>query len=159
MKVLTCVACSEATTVQDDVLVPPGWWAGTDGRGDLNCPKCWARHGWHAVDWDGTLVEYHGWLGPGVYGAPIEKMVARVRDWLAVGDAVKIMTARAVDPVEVEAIRAKCAELFGVPLEVTDRKDYAMIDIWDDRAVWVAKNEGTAAKAEMVGDEPIAWWI
>lgn len=76
-------------------------------------------------------------------------MVERVRNWLSLGILVKIMTARmAVDTVEeAEAmeilIQTWLREECGLPaLECTCAKDYAMIELWDDRAVRVERNTG-----------------
>lgn len=97
------------------------------------------------MDWDGTICEYHGWLGPGLFGKPITLMVNRIREWLARGTVVKVVTARAVAPDDVVAIEEKCVELFGRKLPVTDRKDFRMRELWDDRAVRVEKNTGRIA--------------
>ena len=98
--------------------------------------------GWIGVDFDGTLSEYHGYVPGRRYGPPIPEMLARVKAWLDGGVTVKIVTARAADPDEAEAVRLWCVEHVGLSLEVTDRKDYAMIELWDDRAVRVIPNTG-----------------
>lgn len=104
--------------------------------------------GWHGVDLDGTLAEDHGWFGMTHIGRPIEPMVARVKQWLADGEEVRIVTARMghPDPEKREvgrlAIRRWCLEHIGEALEVTNAKDFAMIDLWDDRAVTVEFNTG-----------------
>ena len=59
--------------------------------------------GWIGVDFDGTLAEYHGYIGPKRYGDPIPAMMERVKEWLAAGVKVKIVTARAADPDEARA--------------------------------------------------------
>lgn len=103
--------------------------------------------GWIGVDFDGTLSEYHGYIGAKRFGPPVPAMFERVRDWVASGITVKIMTARAADPDEAKAVQDWC-ELHGLPrLEVTDRKDYGMIELWDDRAVSVEKNTGRDLRA------------
>jgi hypothetical protein len=99
--------------------------------------------GWHGVDLDGTLAEYHGFKGTKEIGNPIPKMVARVKKWIKNGETVKIMTARANDGPAVIANIQDWLEKHGMPrLEVTSRKDHKMIDLWDDRAVQVVPNEG-----------------
>lgn len=138
----TCTSCFSEVTTESGVLVPSGWWGGNDGKGPLRCAACAGSEGWIGVDWDGTMVEYFGWLGQGQYGPPIPLMVNRVKKWLADGMLVKVVTARAADPFEVRAIGKRCEEIFGVALPVTDRKDYRMIEIWDDRAVRVETNTG-----------------
>lgn len=101
--------------------------------------------GWIGVDLDGTLAEYGGWKGPDHIGAPIPRMVERVKAWLAEGKAVKIFTARVWgddrDGV-AEIIQAWCKQHIGQELEVTCAKDYGMIELWDDRAVQVEPNTG-----------------
>jgi hypothetical protein len=103
--------------------------------------------GWIAVDFDGTLAEYHGWAG-GHLGAPIPAMVDRVKLWLEEGKDVRIFTARVSTPVletrqaEVRAIEAWCEKHIGRVLPITNAKDYAMEELWDDRAVEVKTNTG-----------------
>lgn len=97
---------------------------------------------WIGVDFDGTLSVYTSKQWPEI-GPPIMPMVERVRRWLGEGKRVKIMTARAADAEQVELVRRWTEQFFGEALEVTDRKDYAMVELWDDRAVGVVKNKGT----------------
>lgn len=100
--------------------------------------------GWIGVDLDGTLAEYHGWVGKHHIGAPIEPMVRRVKAWLMDGQDVRIFTARVHDKdVSVlRPIQKWCIEHIGVALPVTNAKDFQMIELWDDRAVEVATNTG-----------------
>jgi DNA ligase D-like protein (predicted 3'-phosphoesterase) len=109
---------------------------------------------WIGVDLDGTLAKYEKWEGPGAIGNPIDKMVKRVRRWLAEGKTVKIFTARMAgdDGTARRAIRKWCKDHIGQELEVTNRKDPHCVQIWDDRAVSVEKNTGTK-KAEESSDE------
>lgn len=118
--------------------------------------------GWIGVDLDGTLAEYHGWVAPDRIGAPILRMVERVKYWLAEGKDVRIFTARAW-PLGIErkgytefeweelkktaliahdAIRRWCIEQFGKELPITCMKDCHMYELWDDRAVQVIPNTG-----------------
>mgnify|MGYP001573297464 CR=1 FL=1 len=107
--------------------------------------------GWIGVDFDGTLAEYGSWNGPLSIGTPVPAMVARVRAWLAAGCEVRIVTARANDPdpagrsQAILAIERWCERQFGQLLRVTARKDYAMMELWDDRAVQVEPNTGQPA--------------
>jgi hypothetical protein len=110
------------------------------------------RGGWIGVDFDGTLATYTGWKGSAVLGEPLMPMVNRVRQWLAQGIEVRIVTARACPvkpkgyendiPTGVAAIHEWCIEHIGQPLVVTYQKDYNMIELWDDRAVQVIPNDG-----------------
>jgi hypothetical protein len=113
------------------------------------------KSGWIGVDFDGTLAEYHGWTGPYDFGPPIPAMLIRVKDWLSQGIEVRIFTAR-VGPADpslvapdyprdvVASLQAWCVEHIGVKLEITSTKDFAMWQLWDDRAVQVEKNTGLA---------------
>jgi len=109
------------------------------------------------VDFDGTLAEYHSWLGHTTFGAPIQKTVERVKGYLALGMTVKIVTARACQHEEtkasVAAIKAWCKEHIGQELEVTNQKDFGMMWLEDDRARQVLKNEGS-----FVSDVPAEEW-
>lgn len=105
--------------------------------------------GWIGVDLDGTLAVYNGWDG-GKIGAPIPAMVERVRTWLREGNEVRIFTARVStcnrDAEEARdqarLIREWCFEHVGVVLPVTCEKDFAMVELWDDRCHPVELNTG-----------------
>ena len=99
--------------------------------------------GWIGVDLDGTLAEYHGWNG-GVIGEPVPAMLARVKEWLAKEQQVKIFTARVCtnDAEQIALIKAWCVQHVGQELEVTATKDFAMIELWDDRCIQVVPNKG-----------------
>jgi hypothetical protein len=109
--------------------------------------------GWIAVDFDGTLAEYHGWSE--TLGAPIMPMVERVKRWLAEGRDVRIFTARlhgedyTIGPMDLSQpdsqawkIRTWCLHHLGQILTITRVKDIHMIELWDDRAVQVEANTG-----------------
>lgn len=97
---------------------------------------------WIGVDLDGTLARATPWKGMTHIGAPVPLMVRRVQEWTRMGLTVKIVTARAPYPEAVDAIRKWLVE-HGMPeLEVTDRKDFGMIELWDDRAIQVVRNTG-----------------
>lgn len=123
--------------------------------------------GWYGVDLDGTLAFYDQWRGISHIGEPIPAMLTRVKAWLAAGKDVRIFTAR-VDGGEValamgnpdgEAhrdvpaverhIRAWCLKHVGRELPVTCKKDYGMIELWDDRAVQVIPNTGRTIADEL----------
>lgn len=80
-------------------------------------------------------------------GEPIPLMVERVKRWLAEGREVRIFTARVAVP-EPERRLARgfivdwCRIHIGVALEVTNVKDFGMVELWDDRAVSVGLNTG-----------------
>jgi hypothetical protein len=104
--------------------------------------------GWIGVDLDGTLAHYDEWRGVFHIGEPVPAMVARVKRWLAEGREVRVMTAR-VSRLGGEALDARqvielwCHQHIGRKLPVTHEKDFAMIELWDDRAVQVTPNTGT----------------
>lgn len=110
------------------------------------------NNGWIGVDLDGTLAVYDEWSGPEHIGAPIPLMVDRVKRWLAEGRLVRIFTARVshdgTDQRIKEATAARCAIHdwcllhIGRVLPITNLKDYAMLELWDDRAVQVEANTG-----------------
>lgn len=115
---------------------------------------------WIGVDLDGTLAEYDGWKD-GQIGAPIPRMVERVKQWLANGKEVRIVTARVAVPEGLSSterlvrenevrtqkamIREWCSTYIGQPLKVTAQKDFGMVELWDDRVVQVIKNTGIRA--------------
>lgn len=103
--------------------------------------------GWIGVDLDGTLAHYDGWKGIEHIGAPVPEMMVRVKQWVAAGKEVKIFTARAAAPEptksEVIGYIQDWLEQHGLPrLDVTNVKDFGMIELWDDRAVQVIPNTG-----------------
>ncbi len=103
--------------------------------------------GWIAVDLDGTLAHYDGWKGIEHIGEPIPAMLARVKQWIADGKTVKIFTARA-DPKQsnyhaaIAFVKVWCITHLGVALEITNAKDLAMIELFDDRCVQIVPNTG-----------------
>ncbi len=113
--------------------------------------------GWIGVDLDGTLAQYDTWRGVGHIGEPVPAMLARVKQWLAEGQEVKIFTAR-VSPVAVhlnggsladslKPIMDWCKLHLGEIIAVTHEKDMAMTQLWDDRAVQVQPNTGLRVDA------------
>lgn len=104
-------------------------------------------NGWIGVDLDGTLATYDGWRGEMHIGAPVPRMVRRVKRWLAEGRVVKIFTARAFCASEpaLRNIEAWCEEHIGVILPITCMKDHGMVELWDDCCVQVMTNTGKRA--------------
>lgn len=101
---------------------------------------------WIGVDADKTLFVYDHWHDIGHFGPPIPKMVARVKQHLDEGTEVRLFSARVSDPEWEprgrEAWERLSQQLFGTPLSATDKKDYGMILLYDDRAVQVQENTG-----------------
>jgi len=98
--------------------------------------------GWIGVDLDGTLARYTGWKGAEEIGEPIPAMMDRVRNWRAHGKTVKIFTARACIPEQIPPIQAWLSKHDLDGLEITNVKDFGMIELWDDRCVTVEINTG-----------------
>ena len=126
--------------------------------------------GWIGVDLDGTLAYYDHWRGVDHIGEPIPLMAARVKRWLAEGKDVRIFTAR-VDggavaigmgepagelyqdvPMVASYIQQWCVKHFGQALPITCRKDFGMIELWDDRAVQVIPNTGRTIADELASE-------
>jgi len=106
------------------------------------------QRGWIGVDLDGTLAHYDNWRGVEHIGEPIPKMLARVRAWLIAGQyEVRIFTARvsrsgAEGSIAYDRIQEWLREQ-GLPrLAITCTKDFAMVELWDDRCVQVVPNTG-----------------
>ena len=100
------------------------------------------------VDFDRTLATYESWEknGPSL-GEPIPAMVDRVKYWIAMGEDVRIFTARAAKnnprlEADTEKIKAWCAEHVGKILPVQNWKDFTTVAIWDDLAFSVESNTG-----------------
>jgi len=106
---------------------------------------------WIGCDLDHTLAEYEsGMAEKAEIGAPIPRMVKRIKQHLTDGYEVRIVTARVnthtAPLAEVirqrTAIETWCLKHLGVTLPVTCEKDYAMIFLYDDRAVAIEPGTG-----------------
>lgn len=97
---------------------------------------------WVGVDLDGTLAYYDGWKGEEVIGDPIPLMMKLVRMMIQTGTRVKIMTARAGTQCGRNAVARWLNDnrLYGI--EVTNKKDFQMTALYDDRAFQVERNTG-----------------
>lgn len=106
-----------------------------------------STNGWYGFDFDGTLCTYDTGMWPKL-GEPVPEMVNLVKQMLAEGREVRIVTARSNFRTQIDAIK-DWLEANGLPrLEVTDKKDYEMICLYDDRAIQVIKNTGQIAVEE-----------
>lgn len=76
-------------------------------------------------------------------------MALRVKKWLDEGRDVRIFTARASVPEQVPYVHAWCKKHFGRELPVTNVKDFAMKELWDDRAIQVIMNTGKRADGNL----------
>jgi hypothetical protein len=107
-----------------------------------------SMNGWIGVDLDGTMAYYdHGSFDARKIGAPIARMIERIKEWLSQGIEVRVFTARVSDGdlTTIMMIEEWTREHIGRTLEVTCKKDYRMIELWDDRAVQVIPNTGERA--------------
>jgi hypothetical protein len=118
-----------------------------------------SHDGWIGVDFDGTLAVYNEWVSASHCGEPIMPMVNRVRKWIEEGRNVRIFTARVYAPpnkalrqkeaaIAMLAIQEWCLKYLGKELPVTCVKDFAMIELWDDRCVQLERNTGVRLEAE-----------
>jgi hypothetical protein len=98
--------------------------------------------GWIGVDLDGTLAHYESYAGEEIIGRPITAMKNRVLEWIKNGKEVKILTARAGTPKGKSAVESWLKSNGFGELEVTDRKDFKMEALYDDRCVQVETNTG-----------------
>ena len=97
---------------------------------------------WIGVDLDGTLARADAWKGMSHVGEPVPLMLRRVKAWVEKGLVVKVVTARAGDPEGLAAAKAWLTAQGLGEIEVTDRKDFGMVELWDDRAIQVVHNTG-----------------
>ena len=119
-----------------------------NGNRNLLREPRYRRNGWIGVDLDGTLAECVSGQDPFTIGAPVPLMYQRVLYWVRTGRTVKIFTARAGDEKQRRLIEQWC-KYHGLPkLEITDRKDFGMLALWDDRAVGVVPNMGIPILAQ-----------
>jgi hypothetical protein len=132
-------------------VLRPFW--GEDGRYISVCRICGTEYmdkqmvhfgggSWIGVDLDGTLARDLGDPRSEAIGDPVPVMLERVKRWLAEGKSVKIFTARASLPSQIPAVKAWLTK-HGLPdLEVTNSKDFGMVELWDDRCIPVGHNTG-----------------
>ena len=96
--------------------------------------------GWIGVDFDGTLAVHREQHGMDVLGKAIEPTLFRIRQWLQAGVEVRIFTARASQPELVPAVHAWLHQQQLPALAVTHRRDYDLLQLWDDRAIQLETN-------------------
>lgn len=154
MKMKICPNCNNSkmgVISPYGMQLPCSWCLGEGQVMDIPAP------GWIGVDLDGTFAEDKAASGvyTGEIGLPVYAMVCRVKRWLRQGIEVKIFTARVCPTnrdgarktiLAMQLVREKigdyCEKVVGKRLDITCEKDYAMVQLWDDRAVQVVKNTG-----------------
>lgn len=105
-----------------------------------------SRRGWIGIGFDGVLCTLEAPGKP--FGDPIKDGINRVKIWLAKGFTVRIFTERVShdDDARNELSRASiqnwCEKHIGHRLDVTCKKDYDTIGIWDIGVVSLVKNTG-----------------
>jgi hypothetical protein len=118
-----------------------------------DAPHAHSREYWIGVDFDGTLAfSVPNRTDPYELGEPIPAMVNRVKDWLAKGYTVKLLTARmnlhsstghTRDLAKMNALLEQwCQKHIGSVIECVNTKDGWMEVLWDDRAISVDKDTG-----------------
>jgi len=90
---------------------------------------------WIGFDFDGTLAREYTL-------EPVKPMVDRLRTYLRNGTECRIVTARAGDGDGILLVKGWLREHDLPDLAVTDKKDYQMIILFDDRARQVIPNTG-----------------
>ncbi len=101
-----------------------------------------SKRAWIGVDLDGTLAKYSNIRGIRHIGKPIKPMVERIKRWQEAGYEVKIFTARASVPELIPPVQKWLKKYKLGDLEVTNKKDLHMVELWDDRAIQVMPNTG-----------------
>lgn len=96
---------------------------------------------WIGIDLDGTLAKQSGKIDAAI-GAPLQPMLDRVKGWIEKGREVRIFTARADSPLERLKIAQWLDENDIGGLAITNKKDWEMQELWDDRAIRVEHNVG-----------------
>ncbi len=97
---------------------------------------------WTGVDLDGTLAYYDRFSPSDQIGEPVPAMMELVKKMINHGIRVKIFTARAQDPEQLPVIRQWLKKNNLPELEITNRKDYYMQRLYDDRCIQVERNTG-----------------
>lgn len=96
---------------------------------------------WIGVDLDGTLAKHDGKIGE--IGAAIPSMVERIEKWIDDGHEVRIFTARADSTLERTKVKKWLSDNDLPDLAITNKKDWKMLELYDDRAIRVEHNKGT----------------
>lgn len=112
---------------------------------------------WIGVDLDGTLAVYTDWKNQFHIGAPIPLMVNRIVKWVTDGIEVRILTARvSTGTPNLDMVKAAIQSWLGTHVysklppntpmfQLTSEKDWAMLELWDDRCIQVVLNTGLRA--------------
>ncbi|MGF1451939.1 MAG: hypothetical protein ACFB21_07700 [Opitutales bacterium] len=130
----------------DETLPDPEWEADTseaaEGEGATAEAEAGYRQHWLGVGFDGTLASVGEGPAAEEPGAPIFPMIRRVEDWLGLGLTVKVFTWRGATEEGRRQVQEWLVENGLPPLDVTDTKDFEMVEFWDVRGVQVIPNSG-----------------
>ena len=69
-------------------------------------------------------------------------MKQRVLEWVQAGHVVRVFTARASVPEGIPPVQRWLEKNGFPPFDITNQKDFYMVELWDDRAVQVLENSG-----------------
>lgn len=98
---------------------------------------------WIGVDLDGTLAYYErGYAREKIIGDPILPILNKVKKAIESGIIVKIFTARVSQNDDNSYILDWLKKNGLPPLEITNIKDWKMIELWDDRCLSIEHNTG-----------------
>lgn len=115
------------------------------------------NHDWMGVDFDGTLHDRSTAVDLNNLGKPVPEMLSLVKQWLAEGMQVRLLTARVADVQknmpegmtiedfkshQIKILNEWCLQYIGQILPITCSKDAYMYRLYDDRAVAIERNTG-----------------
>lgn len=103
--------------------------------------------GWIGFDLDGTLAHYDKWRGVEHIGEPVLATAEKLRALLERDIECRIFTARVSGEEELAEVARQHVQdwtekHFGRRLPVTNKKDFSMWALYDDRCVAVEINTG-----------------
>ena len=100
------------------------------------------KNGWYGIDLDETLAYYIGPSGNTEIGPAILEIMVIAKRWLAEGKDVRLFTARAGFPGEVEKIETWLLEHDLQDMVITNVKSHGLTLLLDDRVREVVGNTG-----------------
>lgn len=115
-------------------------------KDDLEADNSEQIEEWIGIDLDGTLAHYDGWKGIAHIGNPIKPMLEFVNKLISEGKKLKIFTARAENSLSLPYIEEWLKSHNLPQLEITNRKDFGIIMLYDDRCIQVVSNSGKIIK-------------
>jgi hypothetical protein len=148
-----------AETPEDGVLPGPEDADLPQESADAPASRRKERPAWLGLALDGTLAEAperppeEPYAPDAPIGEPVYNMAQRLRDWHAEGLTVKIFTWRAGTKAGRQQVRDWLKQ-HGLPrLEVTDKKDFDMVEFWSAEAVQVPRNTGQVVGSSRLPDD------